>query len=287
MPPQSQLPRIALLAALLCGGWWIALKFLPKPALAETNYEANRLREERWLLGPKAPAALVGTSISGRLLPDYFEGTPLAGLANLGLDGASPHTGLRLAAMRPDAVPLVLLEVQKLSMLPGPNDRQLLDLASGVGLRVSEWLPLTRAEARPSTVLYAWLKERREGGGSGADPATPRSETSTNAAAEPPLDWRPRIRAAIDAVQQSGARVILVRLPAGRANPADPELPNEADATAREFGLPLVDLLRLSRKEGLSMTYTDGLHLTPPSARAVSQLLVRALQAEGLLPERR
>jgi len=295
VPPSRQLQRIALLAVLLCCGWWIALKFLPKPALAETNYEANRLREERWLLGPKAPAALVGTSISGRLLPAYFDGTPLAGLANLGLDGASPDTGLRLVALRPGATPLVLLEVQMLSKPPGSNDRQLLDLATGMGLRVSEWLPLTRADARPSTVLYAWLKERREGGGSAADPgpAALQSGASTHAAdagataAPQTPDWYPRIRSAIEAVQKGGARVVLVRIPAGSADPADPELPNAADATAREFGLPLVDLLRLSRQEGLAMTYTDGLHLTPPSARAVSRLLVRALQVEGLLPEPR
>jgi len=282
---ERQIPRILLLTALLCGGWWIALKVLPKPALAETNYEANRLREEQWLLGPKAPAALVGTSISGRLLPGYFAGTPLAGLANLGLDGASPDTGLRLVALRPGATPLVLLEVQLLSKPPGPNDRQLLDLATGVGLRVSEWLPLTRADARPSTVLYAWLKERREGGA--GDPGPGVRTVGSNATASAPhaeADWRPRIHAAIEAVRRGGARVVLVRIPAGRADPSDPEPSNEADATAREFGLPLVDLLRLSRREGLTMNYTDGLHLTPTSARAVSRLLVQALQAERLLP---
>lgn len=279
--PRRQILRVATLTLLLCGAWGIALRWLPRPALAETNYEANRLREERWLLGPQAPAALVGTSISGRLLPSYFEGTPLAGLANLGLDGASPDTGLRLVALRPGGTPLVLLEVQMLAKRPGPNDRQLLDLATGFGMRVSEWVPLTRADARPSTVLYAWLKERREGGGpgvAGPPPATP----TTEAAFDP--DWRPRIRAALDDVRKAGARVVLVRIPAGRANPEDPEAANEADDTARDFGLPLVDLLRLSRKEGLPIRYTDGLHLTPASARVVSQLLVRSLRAEGMLP---
>ncbi|MBN8246467.1 MAG: SGNH/GDSL hydrolase family protein [Verrucomicrobia bacterium] len=81
-------------------------------------------------------------------------------------------------------------------------------------------------------------------------------------------------------------RVVLVRIPAGRSNPESPEASNEADVTARDFGLPLVDLLRLSRKEGLSMTYTDGLHLTPASARAISGLLARTLQAEGFLAAR-
>ncbi|MEN9674438.1 MAG: hypothetical protein RIS76_334, partial [Verrucomicrobiota bacterium] len=72
-------------------------------------------------------------------------------------------------------------------------------------------------------------------------------------------------------------------LPTGRGNPTDPESPNEADATARELGLPLLDLLRISRRDGLRIAYTDGLHLTPHSARAVCRLLVGALETGGLL----
>lgn len=286
MKSARQTVLILVLTVVLSGGWAVALRKLPSPELAETNYEANRLRVERWLLGPPASAVLVGTSMSGRLLPGYFTGTPLAGLANLGLDGASPDTGLRLVLMRQPEVPLVLLEAHLLGMKAGPNDRQLLDLATGVGLQISSVLPLTRAEARPSTVLYSWLKERRGGDGVASEAVKPRlvspAQAATNAAAMDP-DWRPRIEALIRRLQQRGSRIVLIRLPAGRANPADPEAPNDTDLIAGQLGLPLIDLLRLSRQEKVPVTYTDGLHLTPKSARAMSELLARTLEAQGLV----
>lgn len=284
MNASRQILAILTLTALMCGVWTAALRVLPQPSLAETNYEANRLRVERWLLGPPSPAVLVGTSLTGRLLPGYFQDTPLAGTENLGLDGASPDTGLRLVLMRNPAPALVLLEVHLLSKKPGPNDRQLLDLATGVGLQVSSILPLTRADARPSTVLYGWLKERQAGEGS--TDVTPRAVSPEQARKEAEAmdpDWQPRLRELVAQLQARGSQVALVRLPIGRGNPTDPESPNEADATARELGLPLLDLLRISRRDGLRITYTDGLHLTPSSARTVCRLLVGALETGGLL----
>lgn len=286
MTPTRQILAIFALTGLLCGVWTAALRVLPRPALAETNYEANRLRMENWMLGPPAPAALVGTSITGRIIPGYFDGTPLAGVANLGLDGASPDTGLQLVLMRQPVVPLVLLDVYLIAKRPGPNDQQLLDLASGIGLKVSSLVPLTRADARPSTVLYGWLKERKGGEGSAdvrARVVTAAAVADEVAAMDP--DWLPRVRERIRRLQGQGCRVVLTRLPAGRADPADPEAPNEADAIARELGVSLIDLFRLSRKAGIQVTYTDGLHLTPRSARAVSLLLVTALEERGWVPE--
>ena len=281
---------ILVITLILCAAWSAALRVLPRPALAESNYEANRLRMENWMLGPAAPAVLVGTSISGRLLPADFDGTRLAGLANLGLDGASPETGLRLVLMREPPAPLVLLEMHLLGKRPGLNDRQLLDLATGVGLKVSRYLPLTRADARPSTVLYGWLKSKQVGTEIAAesevaaapDTATDPALAATNAAAMDP-EWLDRIGPLIRRIQERGSRVVLVRLPAGKNDPASPESPNEADQIAGELGVPLVDLLRRARRERLTVSYSDGLHLSPPSAHAVAGLLVTALENEGLV----
>ncbi|MBL9173378.1 MAG: hypothetical protein JNL10_07585, partial [Verrucomicrobiales bacterium] len=279
------------LTGVLCGIWSMALRVLPRPALAETNYEANRLRVEGWLLGPGSRSVLVGTSMSGRLLPSYFEGTALSGIANLGLDGASPDTGLRLTLMRRPVPDLVLLEGHLLSKRSGPNDRQLLELATGVGMQITALAPLTRADARPSTVLYGWLKERRGGpetgaAGGGAATGTVTARVVSAAQAEKDAagldpDWRPRIRTLIATLQEQGSRVVLVRLPSGVGDPAHPEAPNELDAIAGELGLPLVDLLRTARREQVPVSYTDGLHLTPQAARAVSRVLAESVASAG------
>ena len=291
MSAPRQIAILIGLTAVLCGLWSAALRVLPRPALAETNYEANRLRLEEWLLGPGSKAVLVGSSMAGRLLPSYFDGTPLAGIANLGLDGASPDTGLRLTLMRRPSPALVLLEGHLLSKRPGPNDSQLLELATGVGMQITALAPLTRADARPSTVLYGWLKERRGGpeasaGGpeSSAGAVTARVVSAAQAekdAAGLDPEWRPRIRSLITTLQEQGARVVLVRLPSGIGDPVDPEVPNELDAVAGELGLPLVDLLRLSRKGQVAVSYTDGLHLTPKAARSVCRILAEAVAGAG------
>jgi hypothetical protein len=189
--------------------------------------------------------------------------------------------------MRRPAPALVLLEGHLLSKRAGPNDHQLLELATGVGMRITALAPLTRADARPSTVLYGWLKERRAGpdGRDGAPgPVTARVVSAAQAekdAAGLDPDWRPRIQKLIASLQEQGSRVVLVRLPSGIGDPADPEAPNELDAIAGELGLPLVDLLRLSRQGRVAVSYTDGLHLTPQAARAVSRVLAEAVARAG------
>jgi hypothetical protein len=260
--------------------WMAALRFLPRPALAETNYEANRLRIEGWLLDPPAPSVLVGTSIAGRLLTGYFADTPLADAANLGLDGASPATGLRLALMRGTPPGILFLDVHLLDMPPEANDRQLLGLATGAGLRVGRLLPLSRARARPSTVLYGWLKERqgtRAGDGVGGEAAPPPSPRSVKADAEGKEAQYSEVVKLLRELRDKGTRIVLIRLPAGWMNLHERETLDRAERISRELGSPLVDLLKLSRESGLGIAYTDGLHLTPRSARAVARLLAGAV----------
>ncbi len=277
MSSARQTVRILLLAAALCAGWALLVRVLPRPELAETNYIANRLRIEHWFLDEPATNVIVGTSISGRLLPADFAGTPLASMANLGLDGANPDTGLALVLARPTPPAVVFLEVHRLMMAPGPNDQQLLDLVHGPGLAASRLVPLTRANWRPSTILYGWLKSRQKGGAGVAIPeGVTGSPTNGPAPVPPDPDWVERVSRRIREVEARGTRVILLRLPVGRENPPTAAAASFADEAARRLGLPLMDLFRLSTARGDTVTYTDGLHLTPSSATALAQLLATA-----------
>lgn len=265
MSSATQTRRILLLTAVLCVIWIGLSSWLPRPELAETNYVANRLRIERFLLDSAPSNVVVGTSISGRLQPSFFAGTTLASMANLGLDGANPDTGLTLVLKQARPPERVFLEVHRLIMPPGANDAQLLNLTHGPGLELSRWAALTRAMSRPSTVLYGWLKGQQSGGGSTVTPGSQVTRPGT-VTVEPDPQWAQRIREKVRKVQARGTKVYLLRLPVGRENPSDPQAGSFADEASTELGLPLVDLYRLSQAEGVEIRYTDGLHLTPQSA---------------------
>jgi hypothetical protein len=268
---------IVALAGIAVLAWQLVLGGLPRPALAESNYHANRLRLEAWFLDPVPSNVLAGSSISGRLLPGYFGGTPLAGAANLGLDGSGPLTALDcilLRATNGGGIPRrVFLEIHRLDRTNDANDRLLLAAAQDAGLKLADALPAARAAARPSTLAYAWLKERKTGG-AGGEPA-PGGDRRTLAGNE---DWLVGLEARLQALQRLGVEVVLVRLPVGRENPVDPLAPNFADAVCARLGLPLVDLNRLASAQGHKPAYTDGLHLTPDSARWAAQALGAAIR---------
>jgi hypothetical protein len=272
----TQTRRILLLTAGLCVVWMALSSWLPRPELAETNYVANRLRIERFLLDSAPSNVVVGTSISGRLQPSFFSGTSLASMANLGLDGANPDTGLTLVLKQAPPPERVFLEIHRLVMPPGANDTQLLNLTQGPGLELSRWAALTRAMSRPSTVLYGWLKGRQSGGGSTVTPGSQITRPGT-VTAEPDPKWAPRIREKVRQVEARGTKVYLLRLPVGRENPADSQAKSFADEASTELGLPLVDLYRLSQAEGVEIRYTDGLHLTPQSAVWLAGRLAQAV----------
>lgn len=263
---------IVALAGLAVLAWPLVLRGLPRPSLAETNYHANRLRLEAWFLDRMPSNVLAGSSISGRLLPGYFAGTTLAGIANLGLDGSGPLTALDcilLRATNGGGTPRrVFLEIHRLDRTNDANDRLLLAAAQDAGMKLAGALPATRAAARPSTLAYAWLKERKPGG-AGGEPA-PGGDLRTFAGNEA---WLGGLESRVRSLRQLGVEVILLRLPVGRENPVDPAAPNFADAVAAHLGLPLVDLGRTAAGQGHKPAYTDGLHLSPESARWAAQAL--------------
>lgn len=270
--------RILALAALAVLVWQFWLRGIARPALAETNYHANRLRLEAWFLDPLPADVLAGSSISGRLLPEYFAGTSLTGIANLGLDGSGPLTALDCVLRRLTNVATVppprrvFVEVHRLDRPVDANDRLLLAAADDTGMTLGRLLPATRAASRPTTVAYAWLKEHQRGQ-AGQQPL-PGGDPREVSGAE---SWFTALAARVSRLRALGVEVVLLRLPVGRENPGSAEAPNFADAAAGRLGVPLVDLHRTSVRKGLSLKYSDGLHLTPESARQVARELALAV----------
>lgn len=270
MGSASQTRKILIVALGLCALWNLGRIQLPKPELGETNYTANRLRIEQFLGAPTPKCLIVGTSIAGRLLPTYFERTGLSNIVNLGLDGASPLTGLELALGQSKTPDLILLEAHRLWNPIRRNDHQLLSLSKGMDRVLHEKVTITRAESRPTTILYGWLKSRQGNeGGWEAEGKGLVNDTETLKRVPNPEELVRRIRE----LQARGTKVVLLRLPVGRENPVDPTGQDDVDLLIRDLGLPVIDLYRKSIALRDPMRYSDGLHLAPESARRISEVL--------------
>lgn len=258
---------IVVSALLGVGAWAFVRPWLPRAELAESNFQANLIRLQTWSMEPPRSNVVVGSSIAGRLLPSCFRGTPLDSLANLALDGSGPELGIRLLLGAGTVPPRVFIEVHRLGKPWHVNDDTLLGVVHETGFALSGRLPALRADTRPTTLLYAWLKGRRDAAGTAPAPGAARPGSP---AADP--GWEERFRGQVGELRNRGCEVVLLRLPVGRENPADPAASGEADRLALALGVRLIDVNREAAKRGLGLAYSDGLHLTPASARAVAVL---------------
>ncbi len=273
---------IVVSALLGVGAWAFVRPWLPRAELAESDFQANLIRLQTWSMEPPRSNVVVGSSIAGRLLPSTFRGTALDSLANLALDGSGPELGIRLLLGAGAVPPRVFVEVHRLGKPWHANDDTLLGVVHETGFALAGRLPALRADSRPTTLLYAWLKGRREPAGAVAAAGTTPSPAPAPArfpAADP--GWEERFRGQVGELRRRGCEVVLLRLPVGRENPADPAAPGEADRLARALGVRLVDVNREAAKRGLGLAYSDGLHLTPASARAVGMLFAELAARPG------
>lgn len=271
------------LASLLMAGYAAFVRVVPWHAeLAETNFQANLIRLQAFLFDGPPRTVLLGSSLSGRLVPDYFDRTQLAPLANLGLDGSSAAFGLDLVVARPPA--MVIIEENTLLRTGDANDTLLAATLHSFGFRLSRHFPVLRAQYRLSSVLYAWLKLRVDRG-RGSIPVTPsaaiKGAESSGLATSGETSLRAvkdRLRAQIQALRAQGCRIVLVRLPAGyHSGSLNGDAFRLGDDLAKEFSLRQVDLEAELSGRGDRPRYTDGMHLTPASARATSLLLAELL----------
>ncbi len=274
-------------ALVLLAGWrGMLVRFHLRADFGESNYRANRIRIERYLQLPQAPAwVLVGSSLSGRLRSAAFANTPLADIAVLGLDGSTPLVGMVVLTNRADLPRVVLVETYTLNGGWKTNDPMLLDDLHSPGLKLARADPLFAAEQRPSSLLYSTLKEWRDPSAKGSMPRT--NATAFEAApAEPVETPRPEslapLRSAIAALQARGVVVVLVDLLAGEQGPTPLRTqPDSAELIAQEFGLGRIDLRAEWFRRGWVPTYTDSKHLDAASADAAARLLAEV--APGLV----
>ncbi|MFM8360251.1 MAG: hypothetical protein ACKOET_17015, partial [Verrucomicrobiota bacterium] len=153
------------------------------------------------------------------------------------------------------------------------------------GLALARRDPLFRTASRPSSLLYSWLKSRREEESPGHPAETTPAPPASRAVPTPPAGPRADRAAAADRhwpaqlrrLRAEGVQVAFVDVPIGES-PA-PGLATSADTAdtaeglARLLGLPRLDLRAELHRRQVTLRYTDGLHLTAASARQAAEVL--------------
>jgi len=218
------------------------------------------------------------------MLQSYFEATAIRPLANLGIDGSGPVFGLELVSNRPP--PTIIVEANRFSTAPDSNDAMLHEAIDGPWFRAARLLPFLRADCRPSSLLYSWAKLHRD-----SRKATPQRNAATQetgynvwpSPAQTPVEMEPLkkwMSETLRALREKGSYVVIVRLPTGYRRGLDAEGLLLASAVIRDLELPVIDLESECLSRGHRLEFTDGIHMTPASARQSSQLLAELVEKQ-------
>jgi hypothetical protein len=270
------------LATLGCfGGQAVAFfGFQSGASKTESNYFSTMSRFQK-AVAPGAEVAVVGSSISGRL-PGREAGN--SEVANLGSDGGSPLDGLTMLEERLVATPRwVVLEMNTVFSNVGFAETPAVAGTRGPWFKIGGRVPLLGAAARPSGMLYDGLLRRKRETHATAFPL----QNVPSAVAASPLELQTlsevkqqrlmQLGRSVLAAKKSGAKVLLVRYPAGPLTPLQREEMDTAIAWLhRETHSPYLDLQ--SQIPDSALTFTDSVHLGPKSAADLLATLCEAIR---------
>ena len=271
---------VALFALVFAFAYSFAVDQLHRKAeFAESNFQANLLRLGEFLHGSNpSGAVLVGSSMSARLLPSFFQDLHPS---NLALDGSSGRTGLRFLIDSKRPLRVVLIEENTITRPSGDNEALLIEATREPQMRAAGWLPFLRAAYRPSSIVYSALKKwTDQTRGAPAAALNPSVAAPVNISTADRESVERNLRRAVEMIhilREKGTQVLIYRLPMGQRQPG----PNALHQALPE--VPFVDVEAELKTLGHVPCYSDGMHLVAPSARFAAQVLKNALAKSGLL----
>ena len=251
-----------------------------KAKLASSNLMTNLARlESLHQLGPQT-TVLAGSSITGRLLEEYF--SPQLPIANLGLDGCGSLEAMQALLAQPQRPAVVMIELN--TFKPGLEKayEQVRTAFQPRRAQAAQFLPFLRIDQRPADLLYDFTRSFKQSDGQGGQIAwndairitapiwKPQTRTAAEQAAE--AAYLEAARAVITRLHAEGCRMLFVLVPdALFTDPWHDRNFERALDIAAPLGLPIFDLRRATGVESLS--WTDQIHLTPAAARTVAAFL--------------
>jgi len=288
--------EIVLLAILLLAGYALFQKLTGSRAvLLESNLQSNLACISRYLHAPKVDTVLVGSSIAGRLLPEYFGDQGLE-VANLGLNGCGALYGLEVVGMRKDLPKLVLVDTSGLFKQSSRNEATLREAVSSPTFHMGAGFPPFRAENRPLSLLYWWLKKSNDRRDAGRIhhawipyqvktlPYETDHESARSVWIYDPSDWggaqenasESAIKQTLGNLKARGVDIRLVDIP--RAEGWGHPVGGKLRRFSEELGVPLLEPGVGIARTNDTLRFTDGRHLDLPSARSVAQEICEELK---------
>ena len=279
--------EIVVVAILLLCGYALFQKLTGISAvLLESNLQTNLARISRYLHAPKVETVLVGSSMTGRLLPSYFKEQGME-VANLGLDGCHAPFGLEIILMRRDLPKRVLIETASLDYDLNANEKTVREAIRTPTFKIGQAVEAFRPENRPLSLLYWWCKQlsdRKPGGSS--HPAfiideqkdDPTSKSSKSELVENDL----AIEEILITLKKRGVDVRLFSSP--HADGWGMPQAGRMAKISKDVGIPIMEPGVEIAKRTDTLRFTDGAHLDVASATLISQEIARMLRSQAKNP---
>jgi len=279
--------EIVAVAILLLAGYAIFQKLSGISAvLLESNFQSNLARASRYLNAPNVDTVLVGSSMTGRLLPSYFKEEGME-VFNLGLDGCHSPFGLEIILMRKNLPKRVLVEAASLDHDPNANEKTVREAIQTPTFKIGRVIEAFRPENRPLSLLYWWCKQlsgRKPGGSSHSafmideQKADPTSKSAKSELVENDQ----AIEEILITLKKRGVDVRLFSIP--HADGWGMAQSGRISKISKNVGIPILEPGVEIAKRTDTLRFTDGAHLDVVSATLISQEIARMLRSQTQIP---
>lgn len=119
---------------------------LPSLGMATNQWQDNMVKAQHFLYDEDADTAMIGTSLSARILPDS-----IPSVRSVAFGGCAVEDGLRLILSKPKAPHCVLVETNL--FLRNGNDELVEKMTKGIIPQVKRWIPSLRESNEPICLL--------------------------------------------------------------------------------------------------------------------------------------
>jgi hypothetical protein len=279
--------EIVILAILLLSGYALLQKLSGTSAvLLESNLQSNLARISRYLYAPKVETVLVGSSMTGRLLPSYFKEEGME-VFNLGLDGCHSPFGLEIILMRKNLPKRVIVETASLDHDPNANEKTVREAIQTPTFKIGRVIEAFRPENRPLSLLYWWCKQlsgRKPGGSShSAFMIDEQKADPTSKSAKSELVGNDQaIEEILITLKKRGVDVRLFSIP--HADGWGMAQSRRISKISKNVGIPILEPGVEIAKRTDTLRFTDGAHLDVVSATLISQEIARMLRSQSPIP---